>query len=177
MIQAGARHTLARLRERQPRANAGSPASGKLRAALLQLGKEPTPTIRASAVEKLEAAKAAFARASGVAWYAGLAVRYANYARWKPFQNEIDEAADSLAKGDREGDEPSKRVRYISSWQRASAAVEGIEREERGGSTNLSMVLDAGAEKASNDLKALTFDLSPLYWLLGGFLVVQLVRR
>lgn len=177
MIQTAARQTLARLRVRQLPANAANAAAAQTCSNIARLQKETTPALRAEALSRVNAAKVAFENASGVAWYSGLGVRYANYVRWKPYQKDIDDAVDSLNKGDQEAAERDKRTRYISSWVRANAAVEGIAQELGSGSTNLTMVLGAGLNQAQQSLSGLAPDLTPLWWLLGGALALQLVRK
>ena len=52
----------------------------------------PTSKIRDLAQGQIKLAKEAFTKASGVAWYEGLYVRYSNHVRWAPTSKQIDDA-------------------------------------------------------------------------------------
>ena len=169
-----AREVLARIR-RGKAANATSEQAASLRSRVLELRARSVAEIRSAAVAQLERAKQAFAAATGVDWYAGLAVRFANHARWQAFRVNLDSATDSIAKGDADATEDGKRTRYVSAWLDAGTAAREIEGEASIGRTDMTMVLSEGASKAMEEIAG--FDWSPAFWLVGGLVAFEVLRR
>lgn len=96
----------------------------------------PTNKIHDLAQGQIKLAKDAFTKASGVAWYEGLYVRYSNHVRWAPTAKQIDDAEESLKAGDSSQVESEKRDRYIAAWTVARLAVSEISKEAQFGETS-----------------------------------------
>ncbi len=121
-------------------------------ATLDALKKGPVADLRAAAVGEVTKAKEAVQAASGLSGSAflGLPVLImsgvANYRRWRPVKLLIDEAEQSLNRGDETGVEDSKRREYASAWNNARSAQAAVAREEARGKTGAGDVLKQQAE-------------------------------
>lgn len=129
----------------------------------------PLTELRRLADGQISRAKDAWEKASGVAWYQGLYVRWLNSIRWKPEAQSIAESEELLKLGDREASEADKRTRYISAWSRARLAVDDIAKEAGFGATDFYF----GAAVAVDEGKRIARDLQPqidtgLRWVKWG---------
>ena len=94
-----------------------------------------TAKVRELADGQVKLAKDAFAKASDVAWYQGLYIRWINDTRWGPFLKQIQDAEESFKAGDSAQSDTEKRDHYISAWTVARIAVAGIAKEASFGET------------------------------------------
>lgn len=115
--------------------------------------------LRSLAAGQIGKAKDAWEKASGVAWYQGLYVRWLNSVRWKPEAQSISEAEELLALGDRESAESDRRARYTAAWARARLAVDDIAKEAGFGPTDFYFIADVAASEA----KRIYADLKPQF--------------
>jgi hypothetical protein len=127
--------------------------------------------LRSLAAGQIKKAQQAWEKASGVAWYQGLYVRWLNSVRWKPEAQSIAEAEELLALGDRESTDADRRTRYTSAWTRARLAVDDIAKEAGFGPTDFYFIADVAADEA----KRIYADLKPqidtgLVWVKWGVL-------
>lgn len=145
----------------------------------------PTSKIRDLAQGQIRLAKDAFAKASGVAWYEGLYVRYVNHVRWGPASKQIDDAEESFKAGDAAQAETEKRDHYIAAWTVARLAVNEVAKEAQFGETSFIYLAEetgravATAAKPYVD-KAVNAGedvLTAIKWIGGIGLVILILRE
>lgn len=145
----------------------------------------PTSKIRDLAQGQIRLAKDAFAKASGVAWYEGLYVRYLNHVRWGPASKQIDDAEESFKAGDASQVEAEKRDQYIAAWTVARLAVSEIAKEAQFGETNFIYLAEetgraiSAAAKPYVDKAASAGEdvLAAIKWIGGIGLIVWILRE
>lgn len=137
---------------------------------------------------QIKLAKDAFAKASDVAWYQGLYIRWINDTRWGPFLKQIQDAEESFTAGDKAASDTEKRDHYISAWTVARLAVSGIAKEAGFGETgftylaeDLGRALETAAQPYVKRAEQLGGDvLTALKWSVGitvALWVLQQTRR
>lgn len=121
------------------------------------LSKGPVDELRKAAERELERAKAAFKEARGVSWTAFLSLpllvvsKIADYRRWQPISNLIDDSEKSLAAGDKAEPEEDKRRSYSAAWNTARIAQAAILRDAGDGKTGVIAILKEEAKGAGID--------------------------
>lgn len=119
-------------------------------------------SLRKAAEAELNKAKAAFSEARGLSWTAFLNLpllvlsKIADYRRWRPISELIDQADKSLAEGDRADAEDAKRRSYASAWTTARVAQGAILREAGEGKTGVVAILKEEATQAGVDPQRVT---------------------
>ena len=130
-----------------------SPSTAAADAATLDaLKRGEVATLRAAAAGEIAKAKEAVQAASGLSGsaFVGLPVLImsgvANYRRWRPVKVLIDEAEQSLSRGDETGVLETKRNAYGAAWSTARSAQTAVAREAARGKTGAGDVLKQQAE-------------------------------
>lgn len=145
----------------------------------------PTNKLRDLAQGQIKLAKDAFAKASGVAWYEGLYVRYSNHVRWGPTSKQIDDAEESFKAGDDSQVEAEKREHYIAAWTVARLAVSEIAKEAQFGETSFIYLAEetgraiatAAKPYVDNALNAGEDVLTAIKWIGGIGLLIFILRE
>lgn len=157
------------------RANAGPAGYRANRRQLIELQAKPVAELREIASAAVEQAKSELSKASGVDWYAGLLVRVVNYGRWRPVRVLVESAQESLELGDGEASDADKKTRYVRAWETAQEALASTAIEAVEGTTDLTMLGKEGFKEAGKHLP--DPDLSWIPWLVGGVVVLTVLRR
>lgn len=139
---------------RRRRAQAGSaappfiaPGTGSDSTRLAALQQSGLSELRQAAHAELTKAKTAFEAARGVKWTAFLTLplfvlsKIADYRRWKPISELIDQADQSLDAGDRSESDDDRRRSYSAAWTTARTAQAAILREAGDGRTGVVEIL------------------------------------
>lgn len=145
----------------------------------------PTSKLRDLADGQLKLAKEAFAKASGVAWYEGLYVRYSNHVRWAPTSKQIDDAEESFKAGDASQVEAEKRDHYIAAWTVARLAVSEIAKEAQFGETSFIYLAEETGRAISTAAKPYVEQvinaggdvLTAIKWIGGIGLIIFILRE
>ncbi len=108
-------------------------------AKLAELKKAKTPELRQLASKQLVQARQALAAGkdstNDISWWQQ-PLQVAQYARWKPFADSLDESERVFRLGDSEKDDVTKRARYIEAYRTAFATAEDIAKEAQLSPTN-----------------------------------------
>lgn len=145
----------------------------------------PTIKIRDLAQGQVKLAKDAFAKASGVAWYEGLYVRFSNQVRWGPTSKQIDDAEESFKAGDASQVDAEKRDHYIAAWTVARLAVSEIAKEAQFGETSFIYLAEETGRAISTAAKPYVDKatevgeevLTAIKWIGGIGLIVLILRE
>lgn len=145
----------------------------------------PTSKIRDLAQGQIKLAKDAFTKASGVAWYEGLYVRYSNHVRWAPTSKQIEDAEESSKAGDASQVEEEKRDHFIAAWTVARLAVSEIAKEAQFGETSFIYLAEetgraiSTAAKPYVDMAINTGEdvLTAIKWIGGIGLIIFILRE
>ncbi|MFO0580520.1 MAG: hypothetical protein U1A78_41645 [Polyangia bacterium] len=122
---------------------------------LTRLRAQTPSQIRAVAQKQIEAAWEALGTVSKVAWYswADPVVRGANYVRWRPYVDALDEAGKALQLGDEEKSEAEKKTRYVSAYSQARATASTLAKDfQELGQTRLLLTIDLGGQAVAQTL-------------------------
>lgn len=120
---------------------------------ILKVKSWPLNKIRDLANGQIELAKRAFTKASDIAWYQGVYMRWINNTRWSPYLQQIKDAEESFIRGENSNIDFDKKEHYISAWTTAKLSVVGISKEADFGETNFTYLAD---DLSSAAKKALT---------------------
>ncbi len=134
-----------------------APGTGSDAARLASLQQGAVQSLRQQAESEIRKAQAAFKEARGVNWTAFINAplfilsKFADYRRWKPISELIDQAEQSLAAGDAAQAEDDKRRSYSSAWMTARLAQGAILREAGDGKTGVLDILKEESTQAGVD--------------------------
>jgi hypothetical protein len=146
-----------------------------------QLKQGPVEQLREAATQELSKAESALKEASGISWTGYLSLplyavsKFADWRRWSPIRQMIDDGQASLKAGDQSTSEEEKRRSYAAAWTSARTAQGAVQREASSGKTGITSVVKEEAKTLGVDAQAAGKKADDVVDTVGGVVKVAVV--